>query len=440
LIEGRNVSRICYAIDMGKADLNECSVETEIEVETRQKIAKPKKPKSLASLFPNGRKCLEDGLSALLIGPHGAGKTETVIQLAKEAGVKLKIFNCATLDPYIDLIGVPRPAEQSDGSFELDLVRAGVLKDVQVIFFDEINRAPLATRNAVFEIIQFGSLNGEKLPKLRCCWAAMNPPDDEAGYQVEEIDPALLDRFDVFPVFKPKPSVAYMSQHMRGSTARALHSWWSEQNQTKRGTSSYISPRRLTKLGIVYESLGARALSQSMPPGGRYDTRKLTEMIEDAENPQASIERAKKLVAAEERKAAKIAAEFSSGNFKFTKKGILTNRSEILAYLDANPGNNEVESKLVKALESGVAPHKLIDPNHYAPILEKMSRPRVEALFGSFASAKRTQLRYYFDHGAQYTGWRSGKNAKIAQRIKKECPQLSAVMKTFASGGPYSLP
>ena len=65
-----------------------------------------------------------------------------------------------------------------------------------VLFLDEINRANSDTRNACMQLILEKELHCHKLPfvngKQTMIVAAANPTD---GYQVDELDPALLDRF-----------------------------------------------------------------------------------------------------------------------------------------------------------------------------------------------------------------------------------------------------
>ena len=65
-----------------------------------------------------------------------------------------------------------------------------------VLFLDELNRANLDTRNACMQLILEKELHCHKLPfvngKQTMIVAAANPTD---GYQVDELDPALLDRF-----------------------------------------------------------------------------------------------------------------------------------------------------------------------------------------------------------------------------------------------------
>lgn len=334
------------------------------------------------SLIPQGHRYMEEGFNVLLVGAHGTGKTESVVQMADELGLKLKIFNCATLDPYTDLIGVPVPSQNDDGSDELRMVRPRIIDEADIIFFDELNRARPEVQNAVFEIIQFGSLNGEELPNLRCCWSAMNPPDGE--YLVEDVDPALLDRFDAYHVLKPKVSVPYMSQHMDKSTALALREWWEGHNREKRGPESYISPRRLTKLGVLFEKIGSRAVKQALPLGGEYDSGKLLALLKAAKRGdlQKELENQKD-------------NDLRAGGAGLTKAlatraSIAKNSDGIKEYLQNNPNDLETQQKIVTLLSSSVGTKRLL--KEFPDVIEALPKSQIEALLSGMKWSKKRQI------------------------------------------------
>jgi hypothetical protein len=234
---------------------------------------------TIPSLIPNEKSLVENGLNVMLIGPHGTGKTESVRALADRYGLKMVAFSCATLDPYTELVGVPMPRIDSEGREYLKMVRPLAIDEADILFFDELNRARPETQNAVFEIINNGTINGEPLPKLKGCWSAINPPGGD--YDVDELDPALMDRFDLFLEFKPRPSVAYMATRMDKTVASALMGWWTDHNKSRR--SEYISPRRLVKIGKVFEATRDRkCVVNSLPPGGDYDHGKLWLLLQEA--------------------------------------------------------------------------------------------------------------------------------------------------------------
>lgn len=224
------------------------------------------------------------GINALLVGLHGTGKTTYVMERAAAKGLKVALFTCSILDPYTDFVGVPFQVITNEGtpseSRYLEKVRPKAVDECDLIFFDEINRAAPVVLNAMLEIIQFGTINGEKLPKLIGCWAAMNPPD--AGYDVNPLDPALVDRFDTFYEVKAKPSVKFMSQSMRPEIAKALVKWWEGMDRSKRDNTDYISPRRLEKIGIYYDAFGT--FEEALPASMTVERAKLADLFRDAEN------------------------------------------------------------------------------------------------------------------------------------------------------------
>lgn len=240
----------------------------------------------IANLIPNGKKYMEQGKNCLLIGPHGTGKTYSIMEIVEDLGWDMAYFSCSTMDVYTDLIGVPVPKED-EGIDYLKMVRPHAIDKAQIIFFDEFNRADSQIMNAVFEIIQFGTINGEKLPNLRCCWAAMNPADGD--YTVSETDPALLDRFHAYIKMEPKPSVAYMAQYMDKKVAKAIVRWWTmhetkQKNQKlKKERMAYISPRRLVMIGEDWMmNKNGTSIMRCLPPSGEFDHTKLIDMLESA--------------------------------------------------------------------------------------------------------------------------------------------------------------
>ena len=329
---------------------------------------------------------MEKGFSMLLVGAHGTGKTESVMQIADELGLKLKVFNCATLDPYTDLIGVPVPSKNDDGSDELRMVRPRSIDDADVIFFDELNRARPEVQNAVFEIIQFGTINDEELPNLKCCWSAMNPADGE--YKVDDIDPALRDRFDVSHFMKPRVSVPYMATKMKKETALALREWWEAHNREKRGPESYISPRRLTKIGVLFEEIGPRGVKMALPSEGEFDSGKLLALLRAAKKGELQ----KELQDQKDN-------DLRSGGAGLTKAletraSIAKNSDAIAEYLQKNPDDLETHRKIVNLLSTQVGPKSLM--TKYPDVLEGLPKREIEAIFSGMKWTKKNQFSNMF--------------------------------------------
>lgn len=290
----------------------------------------------MASLIPKADSWLQNDFNALLVGLHGVGKTRAVVDLAKKHDIKLKYYSCSTLDPYTDLVGVPVPKVDDDGTEYLKMVRPRDLDEAEMIFFDEFNRADPKVHNALLEIIQFRTINGEALPNLRCVWAAMNPPGQD--YNVEDLDAALVDRFDVFEDVTAKPSADYyVKQGIRKEIAQALVGWWQEQSRTRRDISESITPRRLEKIGLVYEKTGDfKAAIPNWTAG--VERAKLRDMLKDAE--------------------AKASGKSTSTDmgpeksFTYNSKWMEANNDSVAAYLDKNTENHETHKAVLQAVGS----------------------------------------------------------------------------------------
>jgi len=186
---------------------------------------------------------IENNLNVLLIGSHGIGKTSIVQSAFDRHGIKWRYFSAATMDPWVDFIGVPKEKQSGDTSY-LELIRPKDFAEdeVEFIFFDEFNRAPSKVRNAVMELIQFKSINGRKFHNLRGIWAAINPHDDEGTYDVERLDPAHEDRFHIHFTLPTKPDLDFfIGKYGKDVGVRAVN-WW---NQLPDSVKDLVSPRRL---------------------------------------------------------------------------------------------------------------------------------------------------------------------------------------------------
>lgn len=128
----------------------------------------------------------------LLIGKHGRGKSSFARALAQVANHSFVSYDASKADSnsmagFLD----PRRAKANEG---LPFIRHNMtLWKKEVVFFDELSRAPAANQNALLEILEEGSLFGWELDKLQFVIAAAN---SGAGYfATMELDAALFDRF-----------------------------------------------------------------------------------------------------------------------------------------------------------------------------------------------------------------------------------------------------
>lgn len=187
---------------------------------------------------------LENEYNVLFTGHAGVGKSSIVLKLFEEAKLKWAYFSAATMDPWVDFIGVPREVKEGD-KYYLDLVRPKQFAedDIEAIFMDEFNRASKKVRNAVMELIQFKSINGKKFNNLKVIWAAINPTSaDNLKYDVEDLDPAQIDRFQIHINIPYELELDYFNKKYGQQQTKAAHEWWQQLSQEAR---HLVSPRRL---------------------------------------------------------------------------------------------------------------------------------------------------------------------------------------------------
>ena len=192
---------------------------------------------------------IQNNYNVLLIGKHGVGKSARIIEAFNRNNLKWLYFSAATLDPWVDFVGVPKETKDANGNTYLDLVRPKHFAEdeVEAIFMDEYNRAPAKIRNATMELLQFKSINGKKFKNLKIIWAAINPEkdldtDDAPEYDVETLDPAQKDRFEIHVDVPYKPDITYFKNKYGNDIGKTAVSWWNDLNDKEK---DLVSPRRL---------------------------------------------------------------------------------------------------------------------------------------------------------------------------------------------------
>lgn len=234
---------------------------------------------------------IKNNLNVMFVGRHGVGKTAMVTDAFDRHKLKWRYFSASTMDPWCDFIGVPKEKNDNELCDQMQLVRqiatvnfetavsyvqqnwkiadsnsakelvSHALKDssptylelvkphdfandqVEALFFDEFNRSPKKIRNAVMELIQFKSINGKKFSNLKLIWCAINPDNDETlKYDVETLDYAQMDRFQVSVNIPYKPNKDWFRTKYGNKIADSAILWWENLNEE---VKNIVSPRRL---------------------------------------------------------------------------------------------------------------------------------------------------------------------------------------------------
>lgn len=130
----------------------------------------------------------------LLRGPHGIGKSAVPAAVSKRTGKRLLDVRLSLFTEG-DLVGVPdheRIKSTGVTSFAPpDWLHTACTEPV-VLFLDEINRATPGVQNSAFQLVLDREVKGWRLHPETLVFAAIN---DSPEYNVNEMDPALLDRF-----------------------------------------------------------------------------------------------------------------------------------------------------------------------------------------------------------------------------------------------------
>ena len=137
-------------------------------------------------------------LPVLLRGRHGIGKSQVVYQLAANAGLPV-VERRASQMTEGDLVGLPS-VEGNRTSFNPPDWFKQACEEPVVLFLDEVDRATLEVRQGIFELTDSRKLNGHNLHPDTLIFAAVNGGEHGENYQVNEMDPAELDRWSVWDI------------------------------------------------------------------------------------------------------------------------------------------------------------------------------------------------------------------------------------------------
>ncbi len=141
--------------------------------------------------------------AVLIEGKHGIGKSIGVKDFAKDNGFHFEPLFLSQQEVG-DLIGIPHTVVIEGMQVTvwsmpiwLQRINQAAAKGIRtVLLLDELNRAQIDVRQSALQLVLEGQIHEHILPVVdglkTMIVGAINPADD---YQVDELDPALLDRF-----------------------------------------------------------------------------------------------------------------------------------------------------------------------------------------------------------------------------------------------------
>lgn len=146
------------------------------------------------NLFFDYAKALPPDITVLVRGNHGIGKSQGVYQLGEYFKLRVVERRLSQMTEG-DMIGLPdKTTMEGEGvtKFNPPDWYMECCREPRLLFLDELNRATPEILQASFQIAGMRTLNGHKLHPDTRVYAAVNA---SAEYTVNDMDPALLDRF-----------------------------------------------------------------------------------------------------------------------------------------------------------------------------------------------------------------------------------------------------
>ena len=131
----------------------------------------------------------------LLVGKHGIGKSEIITRHFEDQGIPVIALFLGQMSDPGDLIGLPNK-DEATGKTEFMPPYWFPMDDKPVVLFlDEMNRARPEILQSVMDLSLNRKLAGRSLPAGSRVIAAVN---DGEEYQLTDLDPALVSRFNVY--------------------------------------------------------------------------------------------------------------------------------------------------------------------------------------------------------------------------------------------------
>jgi hypothetical protein len=159
-----------------------------------------------------------------------------------------------------DLIGTPREDQDKDGRWRTITCLPGYwpTSGSGLLLLEEFNRGTTGVMNCLMQLLTDRKIHDYELPPGWIIAAAINP--ETSKYDVNNVDTALMDRFEVFDIeYDHNDFIEYIVEnkwHQRVATYLKSGMWVYKSPESVAKDGKYISPRTWSKMNAA-EKAGA---------------------------------------------------------------------------------------------------------------------------------------------------------------------------------------
>lgn len=169
----------------------------------------------------------------MLVGRHGIGKSEVLTSYFEQKGVKVVTLFLGQMSDPGDLIGLPHRDEATGHTVFMPPYWFPTDGEPIALFLDELNRARPEVLQTIMDLALNRRLAGRQLPDGSRLISAVN---DGEEYQLTDLDPALVSRFNVY-AFRPTRAEWLLWASRAGLDSRVV-GFISENGEWLDGTSA----------------------------------------------------------------------------------------------------------------------------------------------------------------------------------------------------------
>lgn len=219
------------------------------------------KPTEIVDILDLAKKARAGGhiFNPLFISAPGLGKTEITQQWAKEQGLKSIVISLSNCDPP-DFKGFPI-TQIVNGRQRLSFATPDFWPDEGegIIILEELNRAPTSIIQCMLSLTDARrGFDGYKLPEGWLVAGCINP--ENAEYDVNTLDPAVKDRFEMFNIVYDKAVAVDFMRHVDyhkdiiNFIDANIFTYVLPGNLGNTPGAKYNSPRTFSKLNAVLQT------------------------------------------------------------------------------------------------------------------------------------------------------------------------------------------